>query len=128
MPSGAVLKIQASPFGIAKALYQSLLKELKSLPLTSNTEFATVYKDLFCAGFSSDDIEAKLWKCFERCTYNAGAGDLKIDADTFEAVERRQDYIKVCMEVAKENTFPFVKSLYAEFEAFMAETTPSSPK
>lgn len=115
LPSGAVLKITVSPFTTAKNLYQALLKELKNVQISTKTELASIYKELFCIGFSSPEIEACLWECFKRCTYNGGAGDLKIDDQTFEPVERRDDYMMVCMEVAKDNILPFAKSLYAEY-------------
>lgn len=116
MPSGAILKITPSPFADAKALYQAILKELKLIHMDSKTEMVNIYKDLFCSGFASEEIEKKLWVCFKRCTYNGGAGDLKIDESTFEPVERREDYMSACIEVAKENVFPFAKSLYAEYQ------------
>lgn len=115
MPSGATLKVAPAPFAAAKALYQAVLEETKHVPIGSKTEMASVYKDLICIGFSSPKIEAALWECFKRCTYNGGKGDLKVDADTFEPVEARNDYLTACMEVAKENIHPFVKSLYAEY-------------
>jgi len=120
LPSGAILKITPSPFTDAKALYQAVLEEVRFLNLDAKTEMASVYKDLFCVGFSSKKIEAGLWKCFERCTYNSGNGDLKIDKDTFEPIAARDDYWTVCMEVAKENIHPFAKSLYAEYGHILA--------
>lgn len=122
LPSGAILKIHVAPFSDAKALYQAVLKELKTVDVKSKTEMASVFKDLACIGFSSKEIETALWKCFERCTYDSGKGDLRIDKDTFEPIESREDYIVVCMDVARENIFPFVKSLYAEFSALLAMT------
>jgi hypothetical protein len=70
-------------------------------------------KDLLLRSFASKQIEACLWVCFQKCQYNNGNGDLKIDKDTFEKQESRQDYVNVCIEVAEENISPFVKSLYA---------------
>ncbi len=120
LPSGAVLKVQPSPFAIAKDLYQTLLRELQAVPITAKTDMASLYKDLFCLGFASPAIEACIWACFARATYNVGQGDLKIDADTFEPAERRDDYMQVCMEVAKANVLPFAKSLYAEYQRMSA--------
>src|SRR5579864_4795961 len=114
LTSGALLKVNPAPFVDAKNLYQALLKELKNIPISAQTDTASLYKDLFCIGFSSPEIEACLWKCFERCSYNNGNGDLKIDKDTFESLSAREDYMTCCMEVAKDNVFPFVKTLYAE--------------
>lgn len=126
LPSGATLKITLSPFATSKALYQAILTEAKGLNITSKTELAALYKELFCIGFSSPEIEKCLWECFKRCTYNGGKGDFKIDENTFETPEARDDYMNVCMEVAKENVLPFVKSLYAEYQRILAmtETTP----
>lgn len=120
LPSGAILKIQVAPFAASKALYQALLKELKLVEIDSKTEVASIYKDLFCIGFSSPEIEKCLWECFKRCTLDTGAGDLKIDDQTFEPVERRDDYMAVCMAVTKENVLPFAKSLYAEYQIMLA--------
>lgn len=115
LPSGAVLRIHPAKFDESKELYQSVLEEAKGLVISSKTEMAGVYKDLFCIGFSSKKIESALWKCFPYCTYESGKGALKIDSDTFEPIEARNDYLTVCMEVAKENILPFAKSLYAEY-------------
>ncbi len=115
LPSGATLKITIAKFEDARALYQAILDEGKSILIGAKTEMAEVYKNLFCIGFSSKKIEACLWECFKKCTYNSGAGDLKIDESTFEPVSARNDYLSVCMEVAKENINPFVKSLSVEY-------------
>lgn len=122
LPSGATLKITPSPFAISKSLYQAILKEAKGIAVGSGTEMASLYKELFCIGFSSPEIEKALWECFKRCTYNGGNGDLRIDESTFEPVEARADYMTVCMEVAKENVGPFVNSLFAEYQRILATT------
>lgn len=122
LPSGAVLKITPAPFAVSKALYQALLRELKGV--TMGFEITqNVFKDLFCAGFSSSEVETCLWECLKRCLYN----DLKIDDQTFEPVERREDYLKVCVEVTRDNVFPFAKVLYAEYLNALT-TTASTPK
>lgn len=115
LPSGATLTITLAPFAVSKALYQAMLKEAKGVAVDSKTEMVALYKDFFCVGFSSPEIEKTLWECFQRCTYDGGKGDLKIDSDTFEPAEARDDYWTVCMEVAKENVLPFTKSLFAEY-------------
>lgn len=118
LPSGAVLKVQVAPFAEAKALYQAVLEEVKSIQFGGGTDMASLFKDLACIGFSSKKIEKCLEDCMKRCLYN----DMKIDKDTFEPVERRDDYFVVCMAIAKENIHPFAKSLYAEYKAFLATT------
>jgi len=113
LPSGAVLKVAPAPFSDAKALYQAVLEESKRVDLGSGVEIPRLLKDALVSGFASEKIERCLWVCFQRCIYNSGNGDLKIDKDSFEPVKNRQDYVTVCMEVAEENIGPFVKSLYA---------------
>lgn len=116
LPSGATLKVTASPFADSKALYQAVLREIRNVPVSSKMEMSSLYKDLFCIGFSSPEIEACLWKCFARCLYSGQ----KITEDTFEPIESRDDYMMVCTEVAKENIGPFGKSLYAEYQRALA--------
>lgn len=120
LPSGAVLKVAPAPFADSKSLYQAILREAKGLVISTKMEVSSIYKDLFCMGFSSEEIEQRLWVCMKRCTYNSGKGDFKIDDQTFEPVASRDDYMTVCMEVAKENCLPFVKSLYAEYQRLLA--------
>jgi hypothetical protein len=121
LDSGATLGITPSPFLDAKDLYQAVLRELRGIPIKTKDELGELFKNFFVVGFSSLDVERCLWKCFERCTYDGGKGALKIDKDTFEPVEARQDYMKVCLEVARENIDPFVKSLYAEYRTLLAQ-------
>lgn len=121
LSSGSVLQITPSPFVDAKALYQAVLVEAKTVPFHSKMEISSLCKELFCVAFSSEVIERCLWTCFKRCTYNNGNGALVIDENTFEPVETRGDYMQVCVEVAKENIFPFMKSLYAEYQAILAK-------
>lgn len=112
LPSGAELVVTLAPFADGKALYQAMLEEIKGLKLDpKETIGENLIKDLVCIGFSSKKIEAALDKCFQRVTYN----QLKVDKDTWESVEARGDYLQACIEVAKENILPFVKSLSAEF-------------
>jgi hypothetical protein len=115
LPSGAILKISKIPFADAMAVNEAVIEELKSVSIKSDRERGELYKDLFCVGFSSQRIKSCLWKCFSRCTYNSGKGELRIDKDTFEPEDARQDYAEVCMEVAKAAVLPFVKAHSAKF-------------
>ena len=116
LPSGAILEITAAPFDDAKALYMAVADEARGLKLDSKAEIdANFWKDIFCTGLASKKIEAALAVCFKRVTYSG----LKIDKDTFEPIEAREDYLTVCFEVAKENVSPFLKSLYARFSPIL---------
>lgn len=119
LPSGALLKITPASFSEAKALYQAVLEEIKGIEISSKEDLTSVFKNFACIAFSSKKIEQCLEVCFKRCLYNCGKGDFKIDKDTFEPIENRVDYMSVCVEVAKENLMPFMKSLYAEYQRFL---------
>lgn len=119
LKSGATLKVNLSSFAVSKALYQAILRDARSISVNAQTDMASLYKDLFCVGMSSPEVEKWLFECFKRCTYdNGSSGELVITEDTFEPAEAREDYTQVCIEVAKVNLLPFVKSLYAEFPKF----------
>lgn len=118
LPSGAVLKVSPAPFAVARSLYQAVLKEMRGIQFSTDSETSAFIKDLFCSTFSSKEIEKILDECMKRCLYN----DSKIDADTFEAMENREDYVKVSAAVAMENILPFMKSLFAEFSTAIAMT------
>ena len=114
--SGAVLKVGIVPFEDAKALYQTILEETRGVNFNSQVEFRSVLKDFFCIGFASKRVEAALWTCFKRCQYCDKRGEFKIDKDTFEPLEAREDYIEVCTLATTEILAPFSKGLFAAFK------------
>lgn len=123
LSSGRVFKVAPGSFSESKALYQALLEELKGIKIESQTQLASVYKDLFCSGFSSSKVEEKLWPCMMRCLY----AQHKITQETFEAVEAREDFTEICLEVVKENINPFLKHLYARW-SILEDLLQNSPK
>lgn len=127
LPSGAVLTVRAASFEVSKNLYQAIMEECKGVQVNAGADIASVFKDFACISFSSKKIENCLKECFKVCQYESGSGNLKIDKDTFEPVAARDDYIVVCMEVAKENILPFLKSLYAEYGQFLKTTQSAQP-
>lgn len=131
LPSGATLEVAPAPFAQAWDLYQAILEELKAIPVRQGMDMLGLFKDFLCHGFSSKYVLATMQPCLARCIYRrkGAAEGLKIDADTFEPVECREDYMVVLKEVAWENAYPFGKSLYAEYQRFMAgQKTPESQK
>ena len=112
LPSGAELEITVSPFAVSKALYMAIAEEAKNLKMDANTELDTNFlKDMLLTAVSSKKIEIALDDCLKRVTYNG----LKIEKDTFEPVEARQDYFEVMYHVARENVYPFTKNLCARY-------------
>lgn len=121
LPSGAILKVAPAPFADSKALYQAILEEGKGIKVNSREEFGDLVKNVFCYSFASPKIEACLWKCFEKCLYDDTKGSAaKIDKDTFEPTERRQDWTQVCFEVAMENVSPFARGLMPLYSQILA--------
>lgn len=117
LPSGAKLKITLAPFADAKNLYQALLEEMKTLKISAQTEIdVNFFKDLFCFGFSSKKVEQALEQCMKRCLLNG----TRIDKDSFEPEELRQDYLIACIEVTKANIMPFIKPLLAKYSQVIA--------
>jgi hypothetical protein len=110
LPSGAELKITVAQFGISKNLYQAILEEMKNLKIDAKTEIdANLFKDIFCVSLSSKKIERALEECMKKCLYKG----MKIDADTFEPVDAREDYLQVCLEIGKANVMPFFRQASA---------------
>lgn len=123
LPSGAVLKVQAAPFAEAKTLFQAIMAEARGVSIGEQQDMGNLLKTVLMTAFCSPAIELALAICLARCVYNKGrpgAGDLKIDKDTFEDHEAREDYVLVCMEVAEENISPFLKSLYVVWSRGLA--------
>lgn len=113
LDSGAILRVNPAPFSEAKALFEAVMAEMRVIPVTYNSDQISVFKDLFCMGFSSPLVDKRLWTCLARCTYDAeGTGaNAKITMDAFEPEKNRADYVRVCAEVAEENLRPFLKDL-----------------
>ncbi len=123
LPSGAKLDVKLAPFADSKFLLNALLEEVKGVSIAAETQIdVNLFKDLFCAGFSSPKVDAALKTCMARCLYNGR----KIDADTFEAEDARQDYMLACFEIAQANIAPFTKGLYAKYSTLL-ETLKSLP-
>jgi hypothetical protein len=122
LPSGRTLHIQVAPFRPAKALYQAFAEECKTLKMDPESELdANLFKDLLCTALASKKIEGCIWDCFKTVTID----DLKIDDDSFEPVEARDDYFTVCLEVARDNLLPFAKSLLQQYSAVLGKVKSS---
>lgn len=113
LPSGSKLEIDLAPFADANALNKAVAKELKEIEFNPEMDLSNpaFIKDLVCTAFSSELIMSALEACFKRCTYNG----LRIDANTFEPEEARQDYFITCKEVLIEQLRPFAPALLSMF-------------
>lgn len=119
LPSGAVLTINDADFDPAKALNKIVAREAMRLKIDSAQEIDYNFiKDMVCAAVSSDDVEAAILACADRCLYQAKGMDapgLRIDNDTFKAIGNRQDFYPALVEVAKDALLPFGKGLWQRF-------------
>ena len=115
LPSGSTLSITLGSFDEALHLFQTLSKEVGAVKISATDHHVNLFKDLFCSVSSSKDVQAALWPCLSRCLYNKQ----KVNKDLFEDEKAREDFLDICMEVAKINCAPFTKNLYAKFAEAM---------
>ncbi len=114
LPSGAKLEIYPADFLVAKKAYQVVAQELEGLKLDPQAEVdVNLLKDVMIRSVASEAIDAQIWECMKKCTYNG----LKITKDTFQPMSAREDYLPALYEVAVVNISPFLKSLFAKFAA-----------
>lgn len=132
LPSGNKLEVSPAPFKDAKRLFQAVGGDFLKINLgEGDAELIDLLKNAICIGVSSPAIEAALEPCLKRCIYKG----VKITPDTWEPVEAREDYLDVCVEVARENVGPFTKSLFAQFKVLsgavgkvLQSVSPTIPK
>jgi hypothetical protein len=127
LPSGSVLKIGNIPFELANNLKKVVLKELNHLNVKTDIQVMELCKNYICMTFSSDEVEKCLWECFKKCSYDCGKGELKIDKDSFESAQAREDFTAIQIAVAEECLFPFLKSLYALSLRLLALVSTNTP-
>lgn len=109
LASGAQLQITSAPFKDAHALHKALLAAAKGIPLAADPfkQDVSVLKDIVINAATSDDVEACLFRCFERVTYDG----LKLKVDLFDdpkiGDKVRTDFYLIAWEVARHNCAPF---------------------
>jgi hypothetical protein len=121
--SGADLDITTT-FVDSHRLFMATMKEIESVRLEAGAkslkelfemdlgeEALNTFKNLICRLLSSQEIDAALWQCFGRVTYNG----VKVTKDTFEPDHVRADYLPVVKEVMVANLAPFTKNLDSLF-------------
>lgn len=119
LPSGAELEMTLVPFSEGRRLYVAVTKALKSINLTANLEDANALKDAFIEVSTSKEVEDAILTCLKRCTYN---NERILSWDFFEDLNRREDYLPLCWEVAKFNLYPFMKQLFARLSDHFGKT------
>lgn len=100
--SGAQLEIQVPTFEDAHRLYKAMMEVLGGVSF-NNDDLIVLISKLS----TSEKVEAALWPCMARCTYN----NTKITKDLFEDELIREDFLVVSKEVLTFCLRPFFKSL-----------------
>lgn len=111
LPSGAVLEMTVAPFLEGRRLLSAVSACIKSVKVDASLGDASnlnSLKDVFLSCLTSKDVEDALLECMKRCTYN---GQRITSWDIFEDMKAREDYMTICVEVAKFNLAPFTKNL-----------------
>jgi hypothetical protein len=122
LDSGAVLNLTMCSFAEGNRLMKAVARELKAtsinlgfqgkdlkdlFKLQVGDETLNTIKNLVTGLLASDEIEAALWPCIERGTYNG----VHIKRDIFEDEKVRTDYIAVLKEALIFNLTPFSSGL-----------------
>lgn len=121
LPSGAKLHVSTSDFQDAKALTKAIVKATSGIQLASNPMDmdVTIIKDLLVAAVTSDEIEAALFKCLARSTWN----NIKVTSAIFDDPQfgemARADYFIMCAKVVEVNCKPFFDQALSTLKTFL---------
>lgn len=122
LPGGARLECDMAPFQVGHRLMKSVMREIGKINVSLGIKDRTLkdimdveltdgaintIKDVVTALIASEEVEAVLWECMGRATYNGR----KMSPETFEDAAARADYLPVVKEVLFHNLSPFFKSL-----------------
>lgn len=124
LPSGKDLEITPTPFRVSNALFKAAIEKSNSVEVSGPGDILGLFRGVFLGGLA----DAKTESCLNECMKYALYGGLKIDKDTFEPMEAREDYLTVCWEVAHHNVFPFLKNPSALFERVLQTAASSIQK
>lgn len=130
--TGAKVKVNAAPFVDAMALKNAITKELADSGISFGTKGISADMDLDVGAMlshvmrldSSPAVNAALFSCLQRCTYNG----IKVTEATFEDPATREDYYEVVFACLKENITPFFKGLVSKLNGLGLSIPSQSPK
>jgi hypothetical protein len=119
MPSGAKLTVSVCPFADANALLKALLKSAKGIGVPKDLLQAdvSVLKDVLISAATSDDVEAALFKCGSRASYQ----NVKVTAELFDDTNlgeiARKDYYSIWSKIVEVNCSPFFEQTFSALKA-----------
>jgi len=124
LKSGNVLKVNVAPFIDAIRLTNIVAKAFSQRGLDfkidrdTELKFETLFNknpDAFVKGLADIVFEEfvmnVVFKCAERCIYVKNGVSLKINQDTFEDEEAREDFYEIMYKIAYANIKPFFANL-----------------
>ena len=124
LKSGNVLKVNVAPFIDAIRLTNIVAKAFSQRGLDfkidrdTELKFETLFNknpDAFVKGLADIVFEEfvmnVVFKCAERCIYVKRGVSLKINPDTFEDEEAREDFYEIMYKIAYANIKPFFANL-----------------
>lgn len=129
VPSGAKVVINEADYGDAMALKSAIQREVAASGLKFDFDLNKPISGqklpidaMVAAALSADSseaVQAALFKCLIRCTYNSE----KITKDTFNPKAARPDYYPIVVECIKENILPFYAGLTSSFSNLLTNFT-----
>ena len=127
LDSGAKFHITRAGMALSLNLHKAVLKAVEGVQGIDIMGADTTA--ILIRAATSEDVEALLLKCFERCTYN----NLKVGAALFDdprpevSGPAREDYYQMAAEVWKVNCRPFVKRIPSWLKAEIEKARSASP-
>lgn len=115
VPSGADVEINAASWHEANTLRTAI-----QTAVSSELKDADRMSQLLVIGMKVEAnpvVNAALWPCLARCTYNSQ----RINDAIFEDVKARQDYMEIVTACIKENLAPFMKTPVSQFLTFLGQ-------
>lgn len=113
--TGARVAINPADFRDAMALKNAIQREFAksnvSIKFDSDIDSIEIARLIMLVD-SSTEVNALIWPCLVRCTYNGE----KITEKTFENVEARKDYYDIILACARENLSPFFESALSKLK------------
>lgn len=120
LSSGAKLVITKAPFPQALALNKALIRSVKdviSAPGALEKDVSIMNAAFITNAITSDEVEAALFKCFERCTYD----NVKVNRELFDDEKlgdrAREDYFSMARKVIEVNCGPFFRQTFSWLKA-----------
>lgn len=127
LSSGSELNITVAPFATAHGLLKAILKAVKGMSVSNDILGADMSLDgirnspaLFTqivekvlAIAVSPEVEACLFECFFRATWNGERITRELFDDPKLGEKAREDYYMICLKVIEANCKPFFKQTFS---------------